>query len=78
MLISCRDERRYFVDFQSAEDCLLFRTVCYDLSVEALDTNRCGPRSSIPAVCGSLHLPAVVQWIYCAPEHELQWCQVQA
>lgn len=25
VLVSCRDERRYFVDFQSAEDCLVFR-----------------------------------------------------
>lgn len=40
VLISCRDDRRYFVDFQSAEDCLLFRTVCYDVSVGGLDVNR--------------------------------------
>jgi hypothetical protein len=42
VLVSCRDERRYFVDFQSAEDCLLFRTVCYDVSMGALDVNRQG------------------------------------
>jgi hypothetical protein len=42
VLISCRDERRYFVDFQSAEDCLLFRIVCYDVSAAALDVNRSG------------------------------------
>eukprot|EP00775_Hariotina_reticulata_P001924 gene1924-2256_t len=40
VLISCRDERRYFIVFQSAEDNLVFRTACSDLAGCQLDINR--------------------------------------